>query len=431
MNDDRQAQLLMQYVEHLKHDPNAAPPAGLDPEIATLTRALMQRSTSRRARIWQHTLTQLKTPKNTGVFPMIQTSSVRTRTTPRVPLTLIAALLVMIFGITLFAMPRYRGEVSPFGAQVAAVTVGTVLPTDTPTRTPTPTPTAIPPITGIIEAQEAVNLREGPGLSFGEFVTLNPGISVIVLGTSEDGNWLNVRLEDGREGWLRSELVKVQLPPTPISTPTPAPRIITNTPTFTPQSSSEGTILLPTINADGTDVTRVVIARDPIQRGTQITEAMLTVALLPGDLLPEQTTDQTDLLIGSYAAVDLTRWQPVTLNDVQPAYPNGECILPRGVSYPVEYPLELLLALHITLKPGARVALWIGANFEGVEYPVPARVVVDAEVLCLQDGKAMFVMDDYGARTQLVNLREANVPIAVAPVTLKTNNVHDPRWSNP
>lgn len=84
-----------------------------------------------------------------------------------------------------------------------------------PTPTISPTPTEVPPITGIIQSLQSVNVREGPGLNYREFVALNPGTGVIVLGRTEDGNWLNVRLEDGREGWVRATLVRVQPSPTP------------------------------------------------------------------------------------------------------------------------------------------------------------------------------------------------------------------------
>jgi SH3-like domain-containing protein len=84
-----------------------------------------------------------------------------------------------------------------------------------PTPTISPTPSEVPPIIGIIASLQTVNVREGPGVSFSAFVALDPGTGVIVLGRTEDGRWYNVRLDDGREGWVAADLVRVQPTATP------------------------------------------------------------------------------------------------------------------------------------------------------------------------------------------------------------------------
>lgn len=108
----------------------------------------------------------------------------------------------------------------------------TPLPTDTltpsetpipPTPSDTPTPTDIPPIMGIVASINTVNVRQGPGVNFSAFVALPPGTRVEVLGQNPDGRWINIQLEDGREGWIASELVRLQETATPAPTETPAP----------------------------------------------------------------------------------------------------------------------------------------------------------------------------------------------------------------
>ena len=108
----------------------------------------------------------------------------------------------------------------------------TPLPTDTPTPTPvtpsptpsdTPTPSATPPITGIVASLQTVNVREGPGVNFRAIKALVPGTGVQVLGQNDDGRWLNVRMEDGTEGWMSASLLRVNPAPTPIPTATPSP----------------------------------------------------------------------------------------------------------------------------------------------------------------------------------------------------------------
>ena len=87
-----------------------------------------------------------------------------------------------------------------------------------PTETLSPTPTLTPTVSGIVTSLQAVNVREGPGTEFNILAALNPGTGVIVVGQNEDGTWLNVRLEDGREGWMSFRLVRIEPTPTPFPT---------------------------------------------------------------------------------------------------------------------------------------------------------------------------------------------------------------------
>jgi hypothetical protein len=94
-----------------------------------------------------------------------------------------------------------------------------------PTPSDTPMPTATPPITGIIASLESVNVREGPGVTFGAIAALPPGTGVQVLGQNADGRWYNIRMEDGQEGWISSQLVRVNPTPTLVPTATPSPNL--------------------------------------------------------------------------------------------------------------------------------------------------------------------------------------------------------------
>ncbi|MCO6443910.1 MAG: SH3 domain-containing protein [Anaerolineae bacterium] len=87
-----------------------------------------------------------------------------------------------------------------------------------PTATTTLTPSPTPPIMGIVSSLQTVNVRRGPGASFGAFEALFPGTEVQVIGVDESGRWLNVKLEDGREGWINTPLVRIDPTATPLAT---------------------------------------------------------------------------------------------------------------------------------------------------------------------------------------------------------------------
>ena len=96
----------------------------------------------------------------------------------------------------------------------------TDLPTDTATATDTPTatatatdtltPTSTPTVSGIVRSQRRANVRRGPGISFAIIDTLAPRSAVQIIGTSDDTDWYQVRLEDGKEGWVNSTLLQVE-----------------------------------------------------------------------------------------------------------------------------------------------------------------------------------------------------------------------------
>ncbi|MBZ0288901.1 MAG: SH3 domain-containing protein, partial [Anaerolineae bacterium] len=70
---------------------------------------------------------------------------------------------------------------------------------------------------------ETVNVREGPGVTFSAIKALVPGTGVEILGQNDDGRWFNIKMEDGQEGWIAAQLVRVNPMPTLIPTSTPSP----------------------------------------------------------------------------------------------------------------------------------------------------------------------------------------------------------------
>lgn len=93
----------------------------------------------------------------------------------------------------------------------------------TPTTTPSPTPT--PPITGSVNSLQSINMRSGPGVNFDTIEVLRPATRIEVLGTNIDSAWLNVRLEDGREGWVSATLIRIEPTLTPLPSLTPSPNL--------------------------------------------------------------------------------------------------------------------------------------------------------------------------------------------------------------
>lgn len=84
---------------------------------------------------------------------------------------------------------------APTGTLMAVV----ASPTESPaTNTPAGPPNAAPRLL----LTEAAVLRAGPGAIFDELTQLAAGNEVDVLGRDEVWAWYNVRLDDGRTGWL-------------------------------------------------------------------------------------------------------------------------------------------------------------------------------------------------------------------------------------
>ncbi|MCU0513442.1 MAG: SH3 domain-containing protein [Anaerolineae bacterium] len=100
----------------------------------------------------------------------------------------------------------------------------TFTPTETaipPSPTVTPSPTLTPTVVGIVQSIQRVNVREGPDVDYSSLTSLSPGTGVQIIGRNADGDWLNIRLEDGTEGWMAARLLFI--PPTATAFPTLTP----------------------------------------------------------------------------------------------------------------------------------------------------------------------------------------------------------------
>ncbi len=86
-------------------------------------------------------------------------------------------------------------------------------PTATATATNTSTPTATPTVFALVRSQRRVNVRRGPGTQFAAFGSLAPESGVQIIGRNDDGDWYQVRLEDGEEGWVSASLLRLEVPP--------------------------------------------------------------------------------------------------------------------------------------------------------------------------------------------------------------------------
>lgn len=113
--------------------------------------------------------------------------------------------------------------------QPSETTVPTAGPTNTvqPSNTPQPTNTATASpttlatiITARVIASDRVNVRSEPTRASQPLTSLAPGETVPVIGRNGDGSWIQVRLPDGREGWVSAPLLEITAQTADQSTPT-------------------------------------------------------------------------------------------------------------------------------------------------------------------------------------------------------------------
>jgi uncharacterized protein YgiM (DUF1202 family) len=81
-------------------------------------------------------------------------------------------------------------------------------------------------ITARVIADTRINVRSGPGTTFQPISAVDPGTEFIVIGRSGDGSWIQVQLDDGREGWVSAPLVEVSAAEAGAPTPTEEAREI-------------------------------------------------------------------------------------------------------------------------------------------------------------------------------------------------------------
>lgn len=132
-------------------------------------------------------------------------------------------------------------------------------PTATPepefTATPEATPTETPNPTARLTANQAVNVRSGPGTNYTTIGSLSAGQTFEITGKNPAGDWLEFQF-DGRQGWVKSSLVTVSgdmntvqvaqnIPAAPTARPTARPQATaTPAPTAAPAKRYEFNIAL-------------------------------------------------------------------------------------------------------------------------------------------------------------------------------------------
>lgn len=100
-------------------------------------------------------------------------------------------------------------------------------------------------VPGTVSAGAAINARSGPGTSFAVVVALNPGEELRVVGLNEAGDWVEVRLADGRAAWVAANLILFDPLALQAANATPTPTLtLTLTPSVTPTATATATATL-------------------------------------------------------------------------------------------------------------------------------------------------------------------------------------------
>ncbi|MGQ9625654.1 MAG: SH3 domain-containing protein [Anaerolineae bacterium] len=100
-------------------------------------------------------------------------------------------------------LPTFTFTLPPTPTAVHHILAQTPVPAATFTPAHTSTPTA--PLASVLA--DILNFRSGPGTNYPVLGQLARGTSLELLARSEAGDWLKVRLGDGREGWVYAEYV--------------------------------------------------------------------------------------------------------------------------------------------------------------------------------------------------------------------------------
>lgn len=88
-----------------------------------------------------------------------------------------------------------------------ATIISTPTPTPSQPTTPSQPEPGFPDVTTLYTYQ-LTNIRMGPGTQYGRVIRVQPGVQLKVL--SQQGDWYNVKLPDGNEGFVRGDVVSKQ-----------------------------------------------------------------------------------------------------------------------------------------------------------------------------------------------------------------------------
>lgn len=133
---------------------------------------------------------------------------------------------------------RVTATIEPTHTPLPTFTYTPTLTEIPPTITNTFVPTLTPTTSGIVRAVQPINVREGPSTNYNIITALNAGEGVILIGQNDDGSWYNIRMSDGREGWMAAQFIRVEPSTTPFPTLTPSPNL-TSIALGTPQAPTQ------------------------------------------------------------------------------------------------------------------------------------------------------------------------------------------------
>lgn len=132
-----------------------------------------------------------------------------------------------------------------------ATPTDTAAPTETPTDLPAPTetPTETPLPRPVVVVNSVANVRSGPGTGYSVIDQAQAGDQLDILARSQDSQWWQIALPDGREGWLAASLATASGPtgdvqiaqnvaPPPTARPTNTPAAPPTAPAATPRPPS-------------------------------------------------------------------------------------------------------------------------------------------------------------------------------------------------
>lgn len=110
-------------------------------------------------------------------------------------------------GYSLFFAQKgvFNGDPNPINIKIWKLVGWENLTIDQTTK-PQVTPPSSGTTTVVIVTWTSANIRSGAGNEFPLVTTVKQGDKLTVIG--ESGEWFNVRLEDGKEGWIKSGVVK-------------------------------------------------------------------------------------------------------------------------------------------------------------------------------------------------------------------------------
>jgi hypothetical protein len=272
------------------------------------------------------------------------------------PLTLLAASLALVFGISILLFMGGQPAQFPGAAQAQASATPTLTPSAPALATATPVdmqptgPDTDPGLSHELQVGASAELA----MSFG---AVTAWIPVQIMSAWHDGEqwWygviVNGLLLEIPASQLRpaaqpgSEPSTLQLSPT-VHPPTVPPMIVTSTPipgqpsrptivptptALSPDSEPPVPLLVqPTVVPPGRTLLPVVIAQETISRGTRIEADMLALVFWPPAVYERAAASAPDILldadlielVGQYASADIRAYNPVRESDLTSDAPN-------------------------------------------------------------------------------------------------------------